>query len=345
MPRQASAETLENIAAEIFPNVDENQQQQTDQTNDQDQTQNQTHENENDTDATLQNQEDDNQQSVGDGEGQGENPNFETLNELLSEVVEHDDLPAVYQLPIKLDSGETVVLGEIKDQLQVRDRKIQEQEQQLQAVSAASNQGMSMAPPPEAIAALAEIRSLADQWNQLEANKDDIDPGKLALARQDLESRYQKAVYDRDQAMRKHMDTVNTKRQEFVNGQVQKLVEGRPELKTPEKMKAAIDAINVTAGAYGVTGQEVMRIADHRYINMILDLAAYKANEKQGKKLLNTGKRGSVVRLKAGARRGKPNANRKAKDLEAKAKANPRDKNAVSAALNAIAEEGGIKAR
>ncbi len=349
MPRYANAtETLEDIAAEIFPDTGETQNQATDQEQEQNALDQETHENEQEQEQTseVETQSQDEQQSVGDGESEEENSGFNTLNELLSQVVEHDDLPSVYQLPIKLDSGETVILSEVKDQLQARDRRIQEQEQQLQAASAASsNQSMSMAPPPEVIEAIATIRSLADQWNQLEAQKEKLDPGKLALARQDLEGRYQTAVYERDQALQKHRTEVMAKRQEFVNGQVKKLVENRSELKDPEKMKNAIGMIQDTAKLYGLTQAEVMQIADHRHINMILDLAAYKAREKEGQKLLNKSKRGSVVRLKAGARKGAPKKGKKTRDLEKQARANPRDKSALAAALNAIADEGGIKAR
>ncbi len=341
----ATAETLDDIAAELFPDTHGKQTKEVQEVQDDQDEVLDAHESgeEEESDQEVE------QQSVGDDDGAGENPSFETINDLLAEVVEPDDMEQVYNLPIKLDTGEQVPLGKVKDVLQNQSRQLNEQQQQLQAAQAALQENQqSNTYAPAIIEAEATMRSLADQWNHLEANKADYNSGDLALARQELESKFASAQNAKAQAQQQLQQAKAVNERKLMDAEVSQLLGVRPELKAEGAFSTALGRLEALGQAYGMNPREVVRagMLNHRVGQMLMDLADLRERSATGKKALETGKRKTGLRLKPKARTDKAKVSvKRQKNLEAQAKANPRDKRARTEALRGIADLAGIRAR
>ena len=230
----------------------------------------------------------------------------------LAEVLEVEP-EFLYNLEFKLGgSGESRTLGSIKDQLQDQEtltrartqletqrNEFQQQQQAWQQQVAQSRQQVLQA-PQEVMQAQAEIVAWTKAGEHLEANKDQFDPGTLALKKQEVMTGIQSAqarLQDVTGRLRGESDQMF--RQKMVE-EAQQLRAKVPEWTDPSKAQQGRAEITGMMQEYGFTPDALNTIGDHRYIVMLRDLARLKSELANAKKVITRGAKIPRV-LKPGA--------------------------------------------
>ena len=180
----------------------------------------------------------------------------------------------LYGLNVKLDTGEEIPLGQVKDRLQQytrqeselaaqREQLVQEQQQLQQAAQQQfmGQQAMSQ----EMMEAQNEMASIQAKYNSV--NWDELsekDPGRAALAQQQIAAEYAGAKQRYGQAVGVHEQQKQQYLQQSLVEHDQKFIEAVPEWKDPKVVETEGPAIQAFLREVGFSTPELERIYDHR---------------------------------------------------------------------------------
>lgn len=109
-----------------------------------------------------------------------------------------------------------------------------------------------------------------------------------------------------------------------------------PEMADPEFRKTAHDQVTALAEQYGISGQEVNNLADHRVYKLAMDFAALRKRVTDANARLKKGRKGTQVGTGNGQRRPTGNDAQGAIDVAMKTGLVPDQINATAAILGAI---------
>ena len=271
------------------------------------------------------------------------------LNQLATAIEVEPEF--LYNIKVPMADGmEPISLSELKDgytqfkrgttaDLEILEKQRAEFEEYKQQQVQAIQQQAQL--PQEIMAAQAEALSIANQynsndWESLEAS----DPGRAALEKQKIASKYQQAENKFRQLSEEFQQKQAAEFERFNSEQRQNMLKKIPEWRDDKIRTAEQENIRVMLRDYDYSDADINSMADHRAMKLARDLWQLKSKNIEAKKVIKkiakvprTLKEGSVVKPVDG---GAKQRMRKVKEEAKKSKNLDVKTNAVSSILQSI---------
>lgn len=239
-------------------------------------------------------------------EAEGEDGAVDWENLTVAELAEAIEVDPAYLYSVKMPiagTDEVLALGDIKDRLQEaaviksqqskveQERATLQQEKAQWEQTAAQGQQQFMQLPQEVIEARAKMISLQHAWDYLENNRDAVDPGELALKKQELQSSYNAANQTFQNSLQQMQQATQQSHKDRLLGEAQQLLVKVPEWKDAQVATKDRTGMDAVLSQYGFPQAEVNRITDHRILWLLRDFMKMKAGLDTATEQLNTGRK------------------------------------------------------